>query len=129
MIVVTACCFAFICAVPAHAQEHKSKVPIIGKKTSNPHRQAYSGKVQSLDLKQKVLSVNSQQGRDTEFFPLRKDVRVEGLNGKKMKLKTLTPGTSVLIYYEEKGGERTVKNIIVLETDKDRAATKHAPST
>ena len=63
------------------------------------------------------------------MFPLRKDVRVQGVDGKKMKLKSLTPGTSVLIYYNEKGGERTVKDIIVLEAGKNSKETKNSPAS
>jgi len=120
-----ACFVAFVQASPVRAQQHKSKIPIIGKMNSN--RQAYSGTIQFLDLKQKILSVNSRQGRDTEIFPLRKDIHVEAVDGKKMKLKVLTPGTSVLIYYEEKGGERLVKNIIVLDSGKRES--QHAPAS
>lgn len=129
VIALVACFCAFVQTVPAHAQQHKHKVPIIGKMTSNPHQQAYSGKVQSLDLKQKILSVISRQGQDTEIFPLKKSVHVESINGKKMKLNSLTPGTNILIYYDEKGGERMVKNIIVLEAGKSKGETKHAPAT
>lgn len=128
-IAVAACCFAFLPATSLRAQQHKSKVPILGKLTSGPQQQAYSGTVQSLDLKQKVISVNSRQGRDTEIFPVKKDVRVETINGKKMNLKTLTPGTSVLIYYDQKRGERTVKYIIVLEAGKGGGETQDPPAT
>lgn len=126
---VVACFFAFLPATSLRAQQHKSKVPILGKLTSNPDQQAYSGTVQSLDLKQKVLNVNSRQGRDTEIFPLKKDVHVETINGKKMQLENLTPGTSVLIYFDQKRGERTVKNIIVLEAGKNSRETQHPPGT
>lgn len=130
MVAVAAGFFIFVQAAPLRAQEHKSKVPLLGKITSSSTRhQAYSGTVQSLDMKQKILSVNSSQGRNIEIFPLKKDVRVKGADGKKMKLKALKPGTTVLIYYDEKHGERTVKDIIVLKSGKDRGKSKHAPST
>ncbi len=83
--------------------------------------------MQSLDLKQKILNVNSRQGRKSEIFPLKKNVRVESLNGKKMKLKALRPGTTVLIYFNQKRGERTIKNIIVLSPGEGQA-NKPAPS-
>ena len=126
---VVACFLAFVPATSLRAQQHKSKVPILGKLTSSPHQQAYSGTVQSLDLKQKVLSVNSRQGRDTEIFPVKKDVHVETINGKKLKLKTLTPGTKVLIYYDQKRGERTIKYIIVLDAGKESGETQPPPAT
>jgi hypothetical protein len=122
-----ACFVAFVQAAPIRAQQHKSKIPIVGKITAGSNRQAYSGTIQSVDLKQKVLSVNSRQGRDTVIFPLRKDIHVEAVNGKKMKLKALTRGMSVLIYYEEKGGGRLVKSIIVLESGKRES--QHTPTS
>jgi hypothetical protein len=112
---------------PVFGQQQKSKIPIVGKLGSNPGRQAFSGKVLSLDLTEKVLNVNSLRGQDTEIFPIRKDIRVEGVNGRKLKLKSLTPGTSVLIYYEEKSGGREIKNIIVLESAKGHAKSGSAP--
>ncbi len=125
--IVAACLLAFVQATPLSAQQHKNKIPIVGKIIPFPGRQAYSGTVQSLDMKQKVLNVNSLHGQDTEIFPVKKDIHVEALNGKKLELEALTPGTSVLIYYKEKGGEREVKNIIVLESGKKEP--KRAPAS
>lgn len=127
MLAAIACLFTFVQAASVHAQEHKNKLPIVGKISGNSDRQAYSGTVQSLNMKQRILSVNSRQGRDTEIFPVKKNIRVEAINGKKMDLKALTPGTSVLIYFDQRGGKRTIKNIIVLETSKGQA--KHAPAS
>ncbi len=130
MVAVATSLFVFVQAVPLRAQEHKSKVPLLGKITSSSTRhQAYSGTVQSLDMKQKILNVYSRQGRNIEIFPLKKDVRVKGADGKKMKLKALRPGMTVLIYYDEKRGERTVKNIIVLKSVKDRGEPKHTSAS
>ncbi len=95
-------------------EERKHKVPIVDKITSGQSRQAFSGKVQSLDLERKLLNVDTVQGGNTEIFPLTKGVRVAAADGGKLKLKTLAPGTNVLIYYEQKGDQRTVKQIIVL---------------
>jgi|GEM_PF-1810684 hypothetical protein len=127
--VLLTCLLACCMAAPIFAQEHKSKVPIVGKLTSGNQEEAYSGKVQSLDLKQQILSVNSLRGRDSEIFPVKKNVRVEGINGNKMKLSALTPGTTVLIYYDQKAGERTVKNIVVLSPGETQEKTKSAPSS
>jgi hypothetical protein len=95
-------------AAPLYAQQGRSKVPIVGKLSSGNRQQAYSGKVRSLDLKRKILNVNSLHGQDSEIFPIKKNVRVENLGGGKMKLDALTPGTTVLIYYNQKSGERTL---------------------
>jgi hypothetical protein len=123
------CMFVFSQALPLRAQQHKSKVPIVGKLSSGNLQQAYSGKIQSLDLKQKVLNVNSLHGQDSEIFPIKKNVRVESLDGGRMKLDALTPGMTVLIYYDQKSGARTVKNIIVLSSGKSQEKGKLAPSS
>jgi hypothetical protein len=124
-----ACLFLLIQAAPIHAQDHKSKLPIVGKLSSGNRQAAYSGKVQSLDMKQKVLNVNPLQGRNTEIFPFKKNVRIENLNGGRMDLSSLTPGTAVLIYFDQKSGERTIKNIVVLSSGKEQAKGKPAPSS
>ena len=95
-------------------QEHKRKVPGLDKITSGPAEQAFSGIVQSVDLHHQLLNVNTVQGENTEVFPLRKGVRVATANGGRTKLDQLTPGTNVLIYYEQRGDRRTVKQIVVL---------------
>jgi hypothetical protein len=126
---IAICVFALWQAPPLHAQEHKSKMPIVGKLTSPNSRQAYSGKVQSIDLKQKILNVNSLHGRESEIFPFKKNVRVEGLNGDRMNLESLKPGTTVLIYFNQKSGERTIRNIVVLSSGEGQAKGKPAPSS
>lgn len=123
------CVFAFCQAPLLHAQNRKSKVPIVGKLTSSNGRQAYSGRVKSLDLKQKILNVNSLHGRESEIFPLKKNVRVESLSGDRMNLKALKPGTTVLIYFNQRSGERTIRNIVVLSSGKEQAKGKKAPSS
>jgi hypothetical protein len=85
----------------SHAQEGKPKLPV--KITSGSGRQAFTGKVQSLDLKRKILNLNTVQGEDTEIFAVNKGVRVASADGEKLKLKSLLPGTNVLIYFEQKG--------------------------
>ena len=95
-------------------QEHKRKVPGLDKITGRPAEQAFSGIVQSLDLHHQLLNVNTVQGENTEVFPLRKGTRVATANGGRKRLSQLTPGTNVLIYYEQRGDRRTVKQIVVL---------------
>lgn len=111
------------------AQNRKSKMPIVGKLSSTDSRQAYSGKIQSLDLKQKILSVDSLHGQDSEIFPLKKNVRVESANGGRMDLKALKPGATVLIYFNQKSGERNISNIVVLSSGEEQAKNKPAPSS
>jgi hypothetical protein len=128
-VLMAVCAFALWQAPPLHAQEHKSKVPIVGKLTSPSDREAYSGKIQSLDMKQKILSVDSLHSQDSEIFPFKKNVRVESLDGGRMDLRALKPGTTVLIYFNQKSGERTIRNIVVLGSGKEQAEGKRAPSS
>ncbi len=121
--------FVFCQAAPLHAQQHKSKVPLVGKLSSGFQQQAFSGKVQSVNVKDRVLNVNSLRGREREIFPFKKNVRVEGINGDKLSLAEVTPGTTVLIYFNQKSGERTIKNIVILSSGKKQAKGKPAPSS
>lgn len=129
MVFLATCLFAFLPVATVHGQDSKPKVPIIGKLTSGNNQQAFTGKVQSLDLKQRVLNVNGLHGRDTEIFPIKKSVRVEALNGDKMKLTELAPGMTILIYFDQKSDERTVRNIIVLSSSKSQGKAKPAHSS
>ena len=98
-----------------YAQEpHKSKLPGL---TAGPSRLAFSGNVQSLDRERDILNVGTVQGGTTEVFPVRKGIRVSAANGSKLKLDALKPGTNVIVYYEQKGEKRTVKEIVVLSSD------------
>jgi 3-dehydroquinate synthase class II len=126
---LAACVLTLFPAAPAHAQQHKSKVPIVGKFGSGKRQQAYSGRVRSLDMKQMILNVNALHGRDSEIFPFKKNVKVEGVNGKKMDLSSLRPGSTVLIYFDQKSGERTIRNIVVLSSGKKQAKGKQKPSS
>jgi hypothetical protein len=119
----------FFQAAPLHAQQHKSKVPLVGKLAPGFQQQAFSGKVQSLSMKDRILNVNSVNGRESEIFPFKKNVRVEGINGNKLSLAEVTPGTTVLIYFNQRSGERTIKNIVILSSGKKQAKGKPAPSS
>ena len=126
---LAACTLAFCHLAPLQAQQQKNKLPIVGKLTPGNHQQAYSGKIQSLNMKEKILNVNSLHGQDTEIFPVKKNMRVEGINGNKLDLSALTPGATVLIYFDQKSGERTVKHIVVLSSGKKQAKGGAAPSS
>lgn len=126
---LAACALAFCHLAPLHAQQQKNKLPIVGKLAPGNHQQAYSGKIQSLNMKEKILNVNSLHGQDTEIFPVKKNMRVEGINGNKLDLSALTPGATVLIYFDQKSGERTVKNIVVLSSGEKQAKGGAPPSS
>lgn len=127
--IMAACALIFCQVATLQAQQQKNKLPIVGKLGSGNHQQAYSGKIKSLDMKQKILNVNSLHGQDTEIFPVKKNMHVEGLNGNRLDLSALKPGVTVLIYFNQKSGERTVKNIVVLSSGKNQAKGGTAPSS
>jgi hypothetical protein len=113
---LAACLFAF---PPASlAQEGmgpRSRLPVINKITSNgPTRAAFTGSIQSLDPKLKVLNVSGAQGRSMAIFPVNKKTKVSSISGQKLRLAALTPGTNVIVYYEQNAARRTVQQIIVL---------------
>lgn len=120
---------ATLCTIAAFAgqEERKHKVPVIDKLATGSNQQAFSGRVQSLDMKREVLNVNTVQGDNTEIFPIRKGIHVSNAGGTKLKLAALTPGTNVLIYYEQKGDHRTVKDIVVLGNAPPKKDTKSPP--
>ncbi len=95
-------------------EERKHKNPIVDKITSGPSREAFSGTVKSLDLGRKLLIVGTVEGSTSEIFPVTKSVRVTTASGGRLRLNSLKPGTNILVNYEQKGDERTVKEIIVL---------------
>lgn len=109
-----AACVLF--SLPSYSQQNRrNKLPGINKITSGaPTRQAFTGSVQSLDRQHNVLDVSAAQGNSTAIFPIRKKVKVSSIDGQKLKLAALTPGTNVIVYFEQKGGRRTVEEIIVL---------------
>ena len=97
-------------------EDHRSKVPVVGKITGGTNRQAFTGKVQSLDLKRNLLVVNTVEGNTTEFFPLKKGIPVSSAGGGRIRIKQLTPGTTIIIYFDVKEDRRTVTEITVLDT-------------
>jgi hypothetical protein len=104
-------------ARPARAQdERRTKVPVIGKIAGGSSHQAFSGKVKSVDLKRELLSVGTVEGGATEFFPIKKNVSVQSADGTKLKVKELTPGTNIIVYYDVKEDRRSVSEIMVLGT-------------
>jgi len=104
--------------------DRKRKVPVLDKLTAGPNRQAFSGKVQSLDLTRAVLNVDAVNGGGPEIFPVRKGVKVMTAEGGKLKLEGLTPGTSVIIYYDQKSSRREVKEIVVLGNEAGKSKTE-----
>ncbi|HLY61189.1 MAG TPA: hypothetical protein VKV95_10605 [Terriglobia bacterium] len=99
----------------ARAQDqHKRKVPIVDKLTAGGNRQAFTGKVETLDLEHHVMELNAKESKSLEIFPVKKGISVTSADGEKMSLSQLKPGNEVIVYYEQKGDKRTVKDIVLL---------------
>lgn len=113
---VAAVALAILAAAPLRAQDdHHRKVPGLDKIMSpGPGQQEFDGKVQSLDLQNAVLNVQSLREDNVEIFPIKKTVRISAANGDRLGLDSLEPGANVLVYYEQKADRRSVKGIIVL---------------
>jgi hypothetical protein len=117
-----------MCAVPCvQAQDsHRAKVPGLDKISPSYSHQAFTGRVLSVDIRRSLLNVNAVRGNGTEIFPIKKSVRVERANGDRLKLEELQPGTDVIVYYDQRGEQRNVKDIVVLQSaggkDKDSKA-------
>ena len=114
--------------ISADAQdERRTRVPALGKIAGGPSRQAFSGKVQSVDLKRSLLKVETVEGGVTEIFPVKKNTPVSMADGGKIKLKDLAPGTSVIIYYEQGNDRRSVTEIVVLAASAGEDRKKKSP--
>ena len=109
--------------------EHKRKVPGLEKLSPGYSHQAFTGRVLSLDVRRSVLNVNAVRGSGTEIFALKKkSVRVEAANGDRLKLEELQPGTNVIVYYDQRGEQRSVKDIVVLQAAPAKEPAKEKDS-
>ena len=102
----------FLLVGSARAQEEgKPKLPGLDKIISAQEHLAFTGTVKSLDEKHNILSVKSVEGEDTEIFPIKHSTHVETADGFKKKLDILSPGTRVIVYYDQRADHRTVTRI------------------
>lgn len=100
-----------LCAGLTVAQEEKPKIPGLDKIISSQEHLMFTGRVKSLDEKHKILSVDAEEGTDTEIFPIKHGTRVETADGFRKKLDVLAPGTRVMVYYDQRSDRRTVTRI------------------
>jgi hypothetical protein len=100
---------------------------VVDKLTSGSSRQAFTGKVETLDLEHHVLELNAKESKSLEIFPVKKGIPVTAANGEKMNLSQLEPGNEVIVYYEQKGDRRTVKDIVLLTAGTADKPKKSAP--
>lgn len=99
---------------------------MIGKIAGGSSRQAFSGKVQSVDLTHKLLKVDTVEGGGTEIFPVTKGTPVSMVGGRKVKLQELAPGTDVIVYYEQKRDRRAVSEIVILAASEGEGKKKQS---
>lgn len=110
---------------PARSQQApETKIPRRSKIQGGDNRQAFTGKVQTVDAKLHVLTMKAEEGTGTELFPLRKNVDVRTAEGDRRTLSDLKVGADVVVYYEFKGSQREVKRIILLSPGSPAAKKK-----
>lgn len=100
---------AFVCAAPA--QEEKPKLPGLDKIISANEHLAFTGTVKSVDEKRNVLSIDSVEGGTTEIFPIKHSTHVMTADGFRKRLDVLSPGTRVIVYYDQRADRRMVTRI------------------
>ncbi|MFZ0962254.1 MAG: hypothetical protein WAO35_15250 [Terriglobia bacterium] len=97
--------------VAAAQEEEKPKIPGLDKIIASNEHLAFTGTVKSVDEKHNILSVSSVEGGDTEIFPIKHSTHVETADGFKKKLDSLSPGTRIIVYYDQRADHRTVTSI------------------
>lgn len=112
---VIAAMFLLVCASPAQ-QEEKPKIPGLDKIIAANEHLMFTGTVKSVDEKRNVLSIDAEGGT-TEIFPIKHSTRVETADGFRKKLDVLTPGTRVMVYYDQRSDRRTVTRIELFSSE------------
>jgi len=105
-----------VCAASAQ-QEEKPKIPGLDKIIAANEHLCFTGTVKSVDEKHNVLSINSVEGSDTEIFPIKHGTHVETSDGFRKKLDILSPGTRVIVYYDQRSDHRTVTRIELFNSE------------
>jgi len=95
----------------APAQQEKPKVPGLDKIIAANQHLMFTGKVKLLDEQHNTLSVSSVEGSDTEIFPIKHSTRVLTSDGFRKKLDVLTPGTQIIVYYDQRSDRRSITQI------------------
>jgi len=105
-----------VCAAPAQ-QEEKPKIPGLDKIIAANEHLAFTGTVKSVDEKHNILSIDAVEGGDTEIFPIKHSTHVETSDGFRKKLDVLSPGTRVIVYYDQRADRRTVTRIELFNSE------------
>ena len=99
-----------VCVASAQ-QEEKPKIPGLDKIIAANEHLAFTGSVKLVDEKHNTLSVDSVEGGDTEIFPIKHGTHVLTADGFRKRLDVLSPGTRVIVYYDQRADRRTVTRI------------------
>jgi hypothetical protein len=95
----------------AQQDDDKPKLPGLDKIISANEHLMFTGTVKALDEKHNFLTVSSVEGEDTEIFPVKHSTKVETSDGFRKKLEILSPGTRIMVYYDQRADHRTVTDI------------------
>jgi hypothetical protein len=91
-------------------QEEKPKIPGLDKIIAANEHLMFTGTVKSVDEKHSVMSIDAEGGT-TEIFPIKHSTHVETADGFRKRLDVLSPGTRVIVYYDQRADHRTVTRI------------------
>lgn len=98
-------------ACVAFAQQgEKPKIPGLDKIIAANEHLMFTGTVKSVDEKHSTMSIDGEGGT-TEIFPIKHGTHVETADGFKKRLEILSPGTRVMVYYDQRADRRTVTRI------------------
>jgi hypothetical protein len=100
-----------VVAAFAQQDDEKPKLPGLDKIISANEHLMFTGTVKTLDEKHNFMTVSSVEGEDTEIFPIKHSTKVETSDGFRKKLAVLSPGTRIMVYYDQRADHRTVTDI------------------
>ena len=90
--------------------EEKPKIPGLDKIIAANEHLAFTGTVKSVDEKHNLMSIDAEGGT-TEVFPIKHGTHVMTSDGFRKRLDVLSPGTRVIVYYDQRADHRTVTRI------------------
>jgi len=111
------------CAALAQ-QEEKPKIPGLDKIIAANEHLMFTGTVKMVDEKHSVMSIDAEGGT-TEIFPIKHSTHVLTADGFRKKLDVLSPGTRVIVYYDQRADRRTVTRIELFASESKK---KEPPS-
>jgi hypothetical protein len=96
--------------------EEKPKIPGLDKIIAANEHLAFTGTVKSVDEKHNIISIDAEGGT-TEVFPIKHSTHVMTSDGYRKRLEVLSPGTRVIVYYDQRADRRTVTRIELFSSE------------